>query len=183
MTMYDMSRCAANGYFDYEKDAETLKAERMENRKKLNAQRTADYKAGKYTRAGGVVDDPSEFPQFVKDYYAYYKTGRGYHKRSPNSNAGWNAVGTMSFINQPLLCYISEIENPVLIVHGDKAHSRYFSETAFENMTGTKRSGWETISGNKELLIIPGASHIDLYDNVNCIPFDRLEDFFKTNLK
>ena len=183
MTMYDMSRCAANGYFDYEKDAETLKAERMENRKKLNAQRTADYKAGKYTRAGGVVDDPSEFPQFVKDYYAYYKTGRGYHKRSPNSNAGWNTVGTMSFINQPLLCYISEIENPVLIVHGDKAHSRYFSETAFENMTGTKRSGWETISGNKELLIIPGASHIDLYDNVNCIPFDRLEDFFKTNLK
>lgn len=183
MTMYDMSRCAANGYFDYEKSEEQLKAERMQLRRNLNAQRTADYKAGKYSRGGGVVDDPTEFPQFVKDYYAYYKTERGYHKRSLNSNAGWNVTGTLSFINQPLLAYADEIATPVLLIHGEKAHSRYFSEGAFEKMTGTKRSGWDTVSGNKELLIIPGASHVDLYDNFRAIPFDRIEDFFKTNLK
>ncbi len=185
MTMYDMSRVAANGYFDYEKTEEQLRAERMQNRRNLNAQRTADYKNGTYARAGGVVDDPSDFPQFVKDYYDYYKTERGYHKRSLNSNAGWNATSGLSLMNMPLLCYTSEIENPVLIVHGDKAHSRYFSETAFENMTGAKRSGWDTVSGNKELLIIPGASHCDLYDGggKNAIPFDKIESFFRINLR
>ena len=183
-TMYDMSRVIANGYFDYEKNDEQLKAERMQNRRNMNAQRTADYKAGKYTRAGGVVEDPSGFPQFVKDYYAYYKTERGYHKRSLNSNAGWNATSGLSFTNMPQLSYISEIENPVLIIHGQNAHSRYFSESAFEKMTGTKRSGWDTISGNKELLIIPGANHCDLYDGggKNAIPFDRIGDFFSANL-
>ena len=182
-TMYDMSRVSANGYFDYEKDAETLKRERMQNRINLNNQRTADYKAGKYSRAGGVVEDPSEFPQFVKDYYAYYKTERGYHKRSGNSNAGWNVTGGMSLMNMPLLQYTDEIENPVLIIHGENAHSRYFSETAFENMTGVKRNGNDTVAGNKELLIIPGANHIDLYDNKNAIPFDKIESFFKANLR
>lgn len=183
MTMYDMSRVSANGYFDYEKDAETLRRERMQNRINLNNQRTADYKAGKYSRAGGVVEDPSNFPQFVKDYYAYYKTERGYHKRSLNSNAGWNVTGTMSLMNQPLLQYTDEIENPVLIIHGENAHSRYFSETAFENMTSVKRNGNDTVAGNKEFLIIPGANHIDLYDNKNAIPFDKIESFFKANLR
>ena len=183
MTMYDMSRVSANGYFDYEKDEETLKSERQQNRINLNNQRTEDYKNGKYKRAGGVVEDPSEFPQFVKDYYTYYKTERGYHKRSLNSNGGWNMTSALSFMNMPQLTYISEIQNPVLIVHGSEAHSRYFSETAFENMTGVKPNGNDTIVGNKELLIIPGANHIDLYDNLNAIPFDKIENFFKTNLK
>lgn len=185
MTMYDMSRVSANGYFDYEKDLETLRRERMQNRINLNNQRTADYKVGKYSRAGGVVEDPSEFPQFVKDYYAYYKTERGYHKRSLNSNAGWNVTGGMSLMNMPLLQYSDEIENPVLIVHGENAHSRYFSEDAFFNMTGVKRSGLDTVAGNKELLIIPGANHCDLYDGggKNAIPFDKIENFFKANLR
>ena len=182
-TMYDMSRVIANGYFDYEKDAETLKRERMQNRINLNNQRTADYKAKKYSRAGGVVEDPSEFPQFVKDYYAYYKTERGYHKRSLNSNGGWNVTSGLSFMNMPQLTYSNEIENPVLIIHGENAHSRYFSEDAFANMTGVKRSGLDTVAGNKELLIIPGASHVDLYDNKNAIPFDKIESFFKANLR
>ncbi len=184
-TMYDMSRVIANGYFDYDKDAETLKRERMQNRINLNNQRTADYKAKKYARAGGVVEDPSEFPQFVKDYYDYYKTERGYHKRSLNSNGGWNVTSGLSFMNMPQLSYINEIENPVLIIHGENAHSRYFSETAFENMTGVKRSGFDTTAGNKELLIIPGATHCDLYDGggKNAIPFDKIENFFKTNLR
>lgn len=184
-TMYDISRNAANGYFDYEKDAETLKRERMANRKNLNAQRTADYKAGKYARAGGVVEDPSTYPQFVKDYYDYYKTERGYHKRSLNSNGGWNATGVISFVNFPLLTYVSEIENPVLIIHGEKAHSRYFSETAFENMTGIKPDGKSATSGNKELLIVAGANHCDLYDGggKNAIPFDKITNFFKANLR
>ena len=124
-TMYDMSRVIANGYFDYEKDAETLKKERMQNRINLNNQRTADYKAGKYFRPGGVVEDPSESPQFVKDYYDYYKTERGYHKRSLNSNGGWNATNALSFMNMPQLTYTNEIENAVLIIHGENAHSRY----------------------------------------------------------
>ena len=183
MTMYDISRNAANGYFDYEKDEETLKRERQQQRINLNNQRTADYKAGKYTRAGGVVEDPSNFPQFVKDYYDYYKTERGYHKRSLNSNDGWNKTGVLSFVNFPLLTYSNEIENPVLIVHGEKAHSRYFSETAFENMTGVKPSGFDTVAGNKELLIIPNANHVDLYDNFKAIPFNKIEKFFKDNLK
>ena len=182
-TMYDMSRVTANGYFDYDKDEETLKRERMQQRINLNNQRTKDYKAGKYARMGGVVDDPSDMPQFVKDYYAYYKTERGYHKRSLNSNGGWNTTSGLSFMNMPQLTYTDEIENPVLIIHGEKAHSRYFSETAFENMTGVKRSGNDTVAGNKELLIIPGANHIDLYDNKKAIPFNKIEKFFKDNLR
>lgn len=184
-TMYDMSRVIANGYFDKDKDAETLKRERQQNRINLNNQRTADYKAGKYTRAGGVVEDPSEFPQFVKDYYAYYKTERGYHKRSLNSNGGWNTTSALSFMNMPQLTYTNEIESAVLMIHGEKAHSRYFSEDAFENMTGVKPSAFDTVSGNKELLIIPNANHCDLYDggDKNYIPFDKIEKFFKTNLK
>ena len=172
-TMYDMSRVNANGYFDYDKDAATLAAERQANRENLNRQRTADYKAGIYARAGGVVDDPSQMPQFVKDYYAYYKTERGYHKRSLNSNAGWNTTTSLSFMNMPLLCYSNEIQTPVLIIHGEKAHSRYFSEDAFKKLTGS----------NKELMIIPSASHVDLYDNLDKIPFDKLEKFFNDNLK
>ena len=184
-TMYDMSRVIANGYFDYDKDEATLKKERQQNRKNLNKQRTEDYRAGKYSRAGGVVEDPSTFPQFVKDYFDYYKTERGYHKRSLNSNGGWNVTSALSFMNMPQLSYISEIQNPVLIIHGENAHSRYFSETAFENMTGVKRNGNDTVAGNKELLIIPGANHTDLYDGggKNFIPFDKIADFFKTNLK
>ena len=182
-TMYDMSRVTANGYFDYEKDAETLAAERQANRENLNRQRTEDYRKKIYARAGGVPDDVSNMPQFVKDYYAYYKTKRGYHKRSLNSNAGWNATSGLSFMNMPLLSYTSEIKNPVLIVHGENAHSRYFSETAFENMTGAKRSGDDTVVGNKELLIIPDANHTDLYDRLDKIPFDKLDKFFRDNLK
>ena len=183
MTMYDMSRVNANGYFDYEKNSATLAAERQANRENLNRQRTEDYRNKIYARAGGVPDDVSNMPQFVQDYYAYYKTKRGYHKRSVNSNAGWNSTSALSFVNMPLLSYISEIKNPVLIVHGENAHSRYFSETAFENMTGKKRSGNDTVAGNKELLIIPAANHIDLYDDASKIPFDKLEKFFKDNLK
>ena len=183
MTMYDMSRVTANGYFDYEKDAATLAAERQTNRENLNRQRTEDYRNKIYARAGGVPDDVSNMPQFVKDYYAYYKTVRGYHKRSLNSNAGWNTTSALSFMNMPLLSYISEIKNPVLIVHGQDAHSRYFSETAFENMTGTKRAGDDTVAGNKELLIIPAANHTDLYDKLDKIPFDKLEKFFKQYLQ
>ncbi|MBR3748074.1 MAG: alpha/beta hydrolase [Selenomonadaceae bacterium] len=182
MTMYDMSRVMANGYFDYEKNSETLAAERQANRENLNRQRTQDYRNKIYARAGGVPDDVSKMPQFVKDYYAYYKTKRGYHKRSLNSNAGWNVTSALSFTNMPLLSYVAEIKNPVLIVHGENAHSRYFSETAIENMTGTKRSGLDTVAGNKELLIIPGANHVDLYDNLNAIPFDKIEKFFAENL-
>ena len=183
MTMYDMSRVMANGYFDYEKDAETLAAERQANRENLNRQRTEDYRNKIYARAGGVVEDPSNMPQFVKDYYAYYKTERGYHKRSLNSNAGWNTTTALSFMNMPILSYVSEIKNPVLIVHGENAHSEYFSETVFENMTGAKRSGNDTVVGNKELLIIPDANHIDLYDQTDKIPFDKLNKFFRDNLK
>ena len=172
-TMYDMSRVNANGYFDYDKDAATIAAERQANRENLNRQRTEDYRNKIYARAGGVPDDVSQMPQFVKDYYAYYKTKRGYHKRSLNSNAGWNTTSALSFMNMPLLCYSSEIKNPVLIIHGEKAHSRYFSEDAFKKLTGD----------NKELMIIPGASHVDLYDNMNAIPFDKIEIFFKDNLK
>ena len=184
-TMYDMSRVIANGYFDKDKDAETLKAERQQNRINLNNQRTEDYKNKKYSRAGGVVEDPSTFPQFVKDYYDYYKTERGYHKRSLNSNGGWNTTSALSFMNMPQLTYTNEIDRPVLMIHGENAHSRYFSEDAFENMTGVKRNGNDTVAGNKELLIIPGANHCDLYDGGknNFIPFDKIEKFFKENLR
>ena len=172
-TMYDMSRVNANGYFDYDKDAATLAAERQANRVTMSRQRTADYKAKTYARAGGVPDDVSTMPQFVKDYYTYYKTKRGYHKRSLNSNAGWNVTSAVSFMNMPLLCYSSEIQTPVLMIHGEKAHSRYFSEDAFKKLTGN----------NKQLVIIPDANHIDLYDNLEKIPFDRIEKFFADNLK
>lgn len=173
-TMYDMSRVMANGYFDYDKDAETIKKERMANRRALNAQRTEDYRTGTYKRAGGVVDPlPADAPQFVKDYYAYYKTKRGYHPRSLNSNEGWNLTTALSFMNMPLLTYADEIESAVLVIHGEKAHSRYFGEDAFKKLKGD----------NKELMIIPGANHTDLYDNMEKIPFDKITSFFQKYLK
>ena len=169
-TMYDMSKVNVEGYFA----SEDTPAQRMEKRKALAAQRTKDYASGTYERAGGVIDPlPDDAPWFVKDYHAYYKTPRGYHKRSGNSNDGWNVIGCQSFLNQPLLAWAGEIENPVLLIHGEKAHSRYFSEYAFGLLTGS----------NKELLIIPGASHVDLYDDVaGVIPYDKMEVFFKENL-
>lgn len=168
-TMYDMSRVNANGYFD-SMDAD----QRYELRRQLNAQRTADYRNGSYERAGGVVDpQPADAPQFVKDYYAYYKTTRGYHKRSLNSNDGWNKTSSLSFINMPILTYSNEIRSAVLMIHGEKAHSCYFSRDAFQKLTGD----------NKELLIIPGANHTDLYDNLQVIPFDKIESFFREYLK
>lgn len=168
-TMYDMSRVTANGYFDA-MDADA----RYEMRKQLNAQRTEDYRRGTYARAGGVVDPlPADAPQFVKDYHAYYKTPRGYHKRSLNSNNGWNKTSALSFMNMPILSYSDEIRSAVLMIHGEKAHSRYFSEDAFKKLKGD----------NKELLVIPGASHVDLYDRMDVIPFDKIEQFFRTYLK
>ncbi|WP_296959805.1 alpha/beta hydrolase [uncultured Dialister sp.] len=168
-TMYDMSRVIANGYFDYEKDGDTLKKERMDRRKALNQQRTEDYKNGSYKRDGGVVDPlPADAPQFVKDYYDYYKTKRGYYPRSLNSNDGWNVTSALSFTNMPLLAYADEIESPVLIIHGEMAHSRYFSEDVFKKLKGN----------NKELLIVPGANHTDLYDNMDKIPFHKIAAFF-----
>ena len=176
-TMYDMSRVNANGYFDSENTEEARHAKR----EALNAQRTADYKNGSYKAGGGVVDPlPADAPYFVKDYYDYYKTDRGYHPRSLNSNSGWNATGTMSFLNQPILAYSNEIRSAVLIMHGEKAHSLYFGRDAYENMVNSS-----TFTDNKELLIIPGASHTDLYDGggKNAIPFDKLESFFNEYLK
>ena len=180
-TMYDMSKVNVEGYFK----SEDTPQQRMEKRRALAAQRTADYKAGTYQRAGGVVDPlPEDAPWFVKDYHAYYKTPRGYHKRSGNSNDGWNVIGCQSFMNQPLLAWAAEIENPVLLIHGEKAHSRYFSEYAFEKMTGKHVEGQSTIVGNKELLIIPGASHVDLYDDeAGVIPYEKMQTFFSENLK
>lgn len=168
-TMYDMSRVNANGYFDaMDTDA------RYELRKQLNEQRTADAKYGSYALAGGLPDTlPDDAPQFLKDYYAYYKTKRGYHKRSLNSNGGWNKTSALSFINMPILSYSDEIRSAILIIHGEKAHSRYFSEDAFKKLKGD----------NKELLIIPGANHVDLYDQMNVIPFDKIERFFVENFK
>ena len=176
-TMYDMSRVNANGYFDSENTEEARHAKR----EALNAQRTADYKNGSYKAGGGVVDPlPADAPYFVKDYYDYYKTDRGYHPRSLNSNSGWNTTGTMSFLNQPILAYSNEIRSAVLIMHGEKAHSLYFGRDAYKNMVNGS-----AFTGNKELLIIPGASHTDLYDGggKNAIPFDKLESFFKEYLK
>lgn len=170
VTMYDMSRVNANGYFDSmdENGRYALKQQ-------LNAQRTEDAKNGTYALAGGVVDPlPADAPQFVKDYYDYYKTPRGYHKRSLNSNKGWNVTSALSFINTPLLTYSNEIRSAVLMIHGEKAHSRYFSEDAFKRLTGD----------NKELMIIPGASHVDLYDNeAGVIPYDKIESFFRQYLQ
>ncbi|SDP62202.1 alpha/beta hydrolase [Selenomonas ruminantium] len=173
-TMYDMSRVMANGYFDKDKDEAALKKERYANREALNAQRTEDYKNGFYKNAGGVPDVlPDDAPWFVKDYYTYYKTERGYHPRSLNSNGGWNQTTALSFMNMPILSYADEIKSAVMVLHGEKAHSRYFGEDAFKKLKGD----------NKELVIVPGASHIDLYDNKAKIPFDKLAAFFQANLK
>ena len=170
MTMYDMTRVNANGYFDSENTADA----RYAKKQAMNAQRTADYKNGTYALAGGVVDPlPEDAPQFVKDYYGYYKTQRGYHPRSLNSNGGWNVTSSLSFMNMPILQYAGEIRSAVLLVHGEKAHSRYFSEGAYEKLTGD----------NKELMIIPGANHVDLYDNLAAIPFEKLRNFFEESLK
>ena len=170
MTMYDMTRVTANEYFD----AEDSEQARYEKKKAMNAQRIEDYKNGNYALAGGVVDPlPEDAPQFVKDYYAYYKTPRGYHSRSLNSNGGWNVTSSLSFLNMPILQYSSEIRSAVLLVHGEKAHSRYFSETAYSKLTGD----------NKELLIIPGANHTDLYDQMDIIPFEKLNAFFTEYLR
>ena len=174
-TMYDMSRVNANGYFD----SENTEQARYEKRKALNAQRTAEYKSGVYELGGGVVDPlPDDAPFFVKDYYDYYKTKRGYHARSLNSNGGWNKTGCISFMNMPLLRYTNEIRSAVLIMHGEKAHSCYFSKDAFAAMMNGN-----PVPENKELLIIPNAVHTDLYDRTNIIPFDKLEKFFGENLK
>ncbi len=168
-TMYDMSRVNANGYFDAMDDDA-----RYELKQQLNAQRIEDARNGRYALAGGVADVlPDDAPWFVKDYHAYYKTKRGYHKRSLNSNGGWNKTSALSFINTPQLAYSDEIRSAVLLIHGEKAHSRYFSEDAFKKLKGD----------NKELSIIPGATHVDLYDNFEKIPFDKLENFFEKNLK
>ena len=173
-TMYDMSRVGAKGYFD----ANDSEAERHAQRAALNAQRTADYKSGVYARAGGVVDPlPDDAPFFVKDYYAYYKTPRGYHPRSLNSNQGWNVTGTMSFLNQPILQYSNEIRSAVLLIHGDKAHSCYLSRDAFANMV--KGNAY---TANKELYLIPAAVHTDLYDRMDIIPFDKMKSFFRQYL-
>lgn len=176
-TMYDMSRVNANGYFDAENSSDA----RYAKRQALNAQRTEDYKTGTYKLGGGVVDPlPADAPFFVKDYYDYYKTKRGYHPRSLNSNGGWNVTGTMSFLNQPILAYSNEIRSAVLIIHGEKAHSVYFSKDAYKNMIDGN-----PYTENKELLIIPGAVHTDLYDGggKNAIPFDKIENFFDKYLK
>lgn len=167
-TMYDMSRVNAKGYFD----AEDSEADRYEKRRAFSTQRTLEYKSGAYQRAGGVVDPlPEDAPFFVKDYYDYYKTKRGYHKRSLNSNDGWNMTGTISFLNMPILQYSSEIRSAVMLVHGEKAHSCYFSKNAFENLNGE----------NKELLIIPNAVHTDLYDKTDKIPFDKIAEFYRNS--
>ena len=163
-TMYDMSRVTANGYFD-SMDADG----RFALKQKLNAQRTADYADGSYALAGGVSDSiPDDAPFFVKDYFSYYKTPRGYHPRSLNSNGGWNVTSALSFLNIPILCYSDEIRSAVLVIHGEKAHSCYFSKDAFAKLKGD----------NKKLMIIPNAVHTDLYDNVKVIPFDDIEIFF-----
>ncbi len=169
-TMYDMTRVNANGYFDSE-DSEQA---RYEKRQALCVQRIADYKSGSYALGGGVVDPlPEDAPFFVKDYYDYYKTERGYHPRSLNSNGGWNVTGCQSFLNMPILQYSQEIRSAVLVIHGEKAHSCYFSRDAFAKLTGD----------NKELFIIPGAVHTDLYDRMDVIPFDKMESFFGSYLK
>ena len=164
-TMYDMSKVNVEGYFKSED---------------TQAQRTEDFKNGTYKRAGGVIDPlPEDAPFFVKDYYDYYKTPRGYHERSGNSTDGWNVIGCQSFLNQPLLAWAHEIESPVLLIHGEKAHSRYFSEYAFEKMTGKHVEGQNAVVGNKELMIIPDAVHTDLYDDKNGkIPYGKIEEFF-----
>ena len=170
VTMYDMTRVTANGYFDSADNADARHALRQQ----LNAQRTADYKNGTYALAGGVPDSlPADAPQFLKDYHDYYKTPRGYHKRSLGSNGGWNVTSSLSLLNMPILAYASEIRSAVLLVHGEKAHSRYFSEDTYKKLKGE----------NKELLIVPDAVHTDLYDNLQKIPFDRIESFYRQYFK
>lgn len=176
-TMYDMTRVNAKGYFNAEDSADA----RYEKKRALNAQRTADYRSGAYALAGGVVDPlPDDAPFFVKDYYDYYKTPRGYHPRSLNSNNGWNVIGCMSFLNQPILRYVNEIRSAVLVMHGEKAHSCYFSRDAYAAMVKDN-----PYTDNKELLIIPDAVHTDLYDGggKDAIPFDKLETFFAEHLR
>lgn len=169
-TMYNMSRIAAKGYFD-EQDS---RADRRAAREAFNKARTEDYATGEYPRIGGVVDPvPDDAPEFVRQYHAYYKTPRGYHPRSLNSNDGWTNIGTMSFLNQPILCWADEIDNAVMVVHGSEAHSLYMGKDAFAKLTGD----------NKEFVEVPGATHCDLYDNYDFIPFDKLQAFFETNLK
>lgn len=174
-TMYDMTRVAANGYFDAA-DSEEV---RYETKKALNAARTEEYRTGEYSRAGGCLPlpVPEDVPFYVKDYSEYYK-GRAYHARSLNSNEGWNTVGQMSFMNQPILKYSNEIRSAVLVMHGEKAHSFYFGKDAFDAMV---RDSKYTV--NKEFLVIPGAVHTDLYDNLDVIPFDKMQKFFEENMK
>lgn len=168
-TMYDMTRVNAKGYFD---EADSADA-RYETKKALNAQRTSDFSSGTFARAGGVADPlPKDAPSFIKDYHDYYKTERGYTERSLNSNAGWNTTSSLSFLNMPILQYSDEIRSAVLMIHGEKAHSCYFSRDAFQKLTGD----------NKELLILPDTVHTDLYDRKDKIPFDKLEKFFRRYL-
>lgn len=173
-TMYDMTRVNANGYFDSEDSEE----KRFERKTALNNLRTEEYKNGKYSRAGGCLPlpVPEDVPFFVKDYSEYYK-GRAYHERSLNSNEGWNTLGCLSFMNQPILKYSNEIRSAVLMIHGDKAHSCYFAKDAYKAMTEDSK-----YTDNKELMIIPGAVHTDLYDNLDVIPFDKIEDFIRDNI-
>ena len=174
MTMYDMTRVNANGYFDNEDSEEA----RYNKKVALNKQRIEDFKKGEYVLGGGVVNElTDDMPFFVKDYHAYYKV-RAYHERSLNSNGGWNITGCMSFMNQPILKYSNEIRNAVLIIHGEKAHSCYFSKDAYQNMIKDSK-----YADNKELMIIPNAVHTDLYDNLDVIPFEKIDKFFKENLK
>ncbi len=169
-TMYDLTRAAANGYFDADNSAEKRNAAR----EALAAERTANYKAGRYNRAGGVVEQKTDnLPWFVKDYFDYYKTERGYHIRSGNSNGGWNTIGTQSFMNFHFMDYAEEIANAVMVLHGDKAHSFYFGQTAFSKLRGN----------NKALVVVPGATHTDLYDQLDKIPFDRIVEFFNANVQ
>ena len=174
-TMYDMTRVNARGYFDAADSADA----RYETKKALNAQRTEDYRTGTCARAGGVVDPlPEDAPFFVKDYYDYYKTQRGYTEHSLNSNDGWNVTSALSFLNMPILRYSNEIRSAVLVIHGEKAHSCYFSKDAFAGMVKDN-----PYAGNKELLLIPGAVHTDLYDRKDVIPFDQIQRFFEVHLK
>ena len=173
-TMYNMSRVNHNGYFDSTTEDELYKL-----KEQLNAQRIEDFKNGKYELAGGVIDTlPEDAPFYVKDYYDYYKTNRGYHERSLNSNGGWNVTSSLSFINTPQHTFSKEIRNAVLIIHGEKAHSCYFSKDAYDDMIKDGK-----YNDNKELMIIPNAVHTDLYDKKDIIPFDRIEQFMKENLK
>ena len=168
-TMYDISRCTANGYFDAADNADA----RYKMRQEFNAQRMEDYRTGTYPRTVMNPKPAGDAPQFMKDYYDYYKTERGYHPRSINSGLGWNKTSSLAFVNAPILAYADAIRSAVLLLHGEKAHSRYFSEDAFRKLKGD----------NKELMIIPGAVHTDLYDRTDIIPFDKLEEFFDEYLK